>query len=82
MDQATLSEEETGTEKRIVLDGRLTVRVIEDVSPRLRALENEPQPVTVDLSAVDRIDTTRRLGALPPARAPRGAGADRPATKG
>ncbi|MGB7406407.1 MAG: MlaE family lipid ABC transporter permease subunit [Pacificimonas sp.] len=44
--------------KRLNISGRLTVRFIEDISPKLRELETEPEPLTICIGDVDRLDTT------------------------
>ncbi|MGB3723975.1 MAG: ABC transporter permease, partial [Pacificimonas sp.] len=58
MTGAKIDESDDPSGHRIALDGRLTVRFIETVSPRLREVENLAEPVTLDLSNVERIDTT------------------------
>ncbi len=58
MTAAQIDETDNESGHHVALRGRLTVRFIETVSPRLRELEHLAEPVTVDLSGVARIDTT------------------------
>ncbi|MBV7257837.1 MlaE family lipid ABC transporter permease subunit [Pacificimonas sp. WHA3] len=58
METATIHDERTEEGRRLTLHGRLTVRVIEDISPRLREMEDDPVPLTLDLGGMKRVDTT------------------------
>ncbi|MEM7671187.1 MAG: STAS domain-containing protein, partial [Pseudomonadota bacterium] len=44
--------------RRIRLTGRVTVRFIEDISPYLRELEHDTDPLLMCLGGIERIDTT------------------------
>lgn len=44
-------------ERKVELSGRLTIRNIDPVSQRLRALQETPEPLCIDLGDIERIDT-------------------------
>ncbi|MBB4632041.1 ABC transporter permease [Sphingosinicella soli] len=53
-----ISESQTNDGGRTVhLSGRMTIRFIDPISRRLRELETDPAPLTIDLADIERIDT-------------------------
>ncbi|MHB9878173.1 ABC transporter permease [Pacificimonas sp. ICDLI1SI03] len=58
MGEATIHDERTDEGRRLTLHGRLTVRFIEKISPRLREMEDDPVPIVLDLKDMKRVDTT------------------------
>jgi phospholipid/cholesterol/gamma-HCH transport system permease protein len=58
MQAVKVQESEQDGERVVRLGGRLTIRFIEPVSTRLRELQTTKGPLTVDISEVDRIDTS------------------------
>ncbi|MBL8647022.1 MAG: STAS domain-containing protein, partial [Sphingosinicella sp.] len=55
--EGRISESETDEGRTVHLSGRMTIRFIDPISQRLRALEADPGPLTVDLADIERIDT-------------------------
>jgi phospholipid/cholesterol/gamma-HCH transport system permease protein len=58
MADASLSDESTPEGRTLRLSGRLTVARINDVARRLRDVQPDGRALTIDLSGVDRMDTT------------------------
>ncbi|WBX85085.1 ABC transporter permease [Sphingosinicella microcystinivorans] len=52
-----IAEGHADGERTVRLSGRMTIRFIDPVSRRLRELESDPEPLTVDLADIERIDT-------------------------
>ena len=55
---AFLTETVEDGARHVEISGRMTIRFIDPISARLRELQTAPEPLTIDLGEIERIDTS------------------------